>query len=78
MEFIDKYKTITYQDDLSDDYQKISQLTDAQRNNLITSLEKMYGRKLPKSEQKSTRIKFSSSGNWVSYDIIGMLNKSAL
>ena len=76
--YITNYKDKTYEE-LSDDYQRITQLTDGQKANLITApLEKMYGKKLPNSEYQATRMKFSSDGEWITYNIDGTLDKTTL
>lgn len=77
--YINNYKNATYQDELDNDYNGITQLTNDQKINLIVSpLEKMYGKKMSKSESQNTRIKFSSDGDWFSYNINGALTESIL
>ena len=76
--YITNYKDKPYEE-LSEYYQRITQLTDGQKANLITyPLEKMYGKKLPKSEYQATRMKFSSDGEWITYNIDGTLDKTTL
>lgn len=76
--YITNYKDKPYEE-LSEYYQGITQLTDVQKANLITApLEKMYGKKLPTSEYQATRMKFSSDGEWITYNIDGTLDKKTL